>query len=207
NPGGYRKAFIRVGALLFFLSPTMYTLTINLTSAQLQEFYQAGLSIALGKQGPNSGQPNVVWQAFQPLEYNTVTWQEAYGIYISNAQLTNGNVLMPLSATPMPAVEGTLYTLQADGVITGPSGGEGTPGTYSLLNKYTNQQQLVAGLVQEAVANIRGNSVVMPITSNTTKLLFSSGTPDIAVVFDNNSGSFIPANEAQRKAAQKEAVA
>jgi hypothetical protein len=130
----------------------MYTLIVNLTPAQLSIFQEASESIIIAKPSMGGNEPNVAWVSFHPLPTNTVTWEEQYGIYVSTVGLQNGAVLTQLSSASFPASPDGLYTLQTDGVITGPSP-SGEPDTYSLLNEYAAQPVMTVGLYQNATAN------------------------------------------------------
>jgi hypothetical protein len=143
------------------IMPT-YSLEMSFTQADLDRFYATGTNIVIAK--PNDGgQPNVAWVVYRPQIGNTVTWEENYGIYISNTDIVNGTRLTQWSTTPYPAVAAKLYTLSPAGGIVGPSAG-GSPGSYTLDNEYNNlpKGDWTVGLFQDAVVNgetLKGNAV------------------------------------------------
>ena len=111
-------------------------------------------------QPSGGGSPNVAWQVFKPMQANTLSWEELYGIYASTVDFRNGARLIQLSSTG-PAEKSKLYPLLDRGVITGPFQG-GSPHSFSLLNLYSHQRYMTVGLYQDANVNgteIDGNAV------------------------------------------------
>lgn len=137
-----------------------FTLNTNFTNEQLSILYATGNNVVVAH--PLDGSiPNVAWQVYRPLQSNSITWDESYGIYASTTPIQNGARLTPFSKSPNPSVESKLYTLEPSGVISGPEDG-GFPNAYSLLNEYSSQPYITAGLYQNAVINglqVDGNSI------------------------------------------------
>lgn len=137
-----------------------YNLNTAFTNEQLQTIWMTGTNVIVAK--PTGGSnPNVAWQVFKPLQANTLSWVEEYGIYVSTSAITNGATLTQLSSTGIPAVMDKAYTLNDAGVIIGPASG-GAPNSYSLLNQYTGKDYMTVGLYQDATVNgtaISGNAL------------------------------------------------
>ena len=150
-----------------------YTLNVVFTNDQLDTIFETNSRIVIAK--PLSGaEPNVAWQSFNPFQNNTITWNEAYGIYISNSKIVNGAFLDKLSTVPSGAAMDKLYTLKGSGVITGPDEG-GATNSFALLNAYRAQPYINVGLYQDAMVNAidsigNANSVV-PVLSASTALM------------------------------------
>jgi hypothetical protein len=138
-----------------------YELAVAFTNEQLNTIYATGTNVIVAKPS-GGGAPNVAWQAFRPMQANTLDWEELYGVYASTAQITNGAKLTQLSSTGIPAAMEKLYTLQPSGVIAGPASG-GTSNAFSLLNQYASSMgYMTVGLYQDATINgtkIAGNAV------------------------------------------------
>lgn len=137
-----------------------FTLNLAFTNNQLDLISKTNSKVIIAK--PTSGaQPNVAWQAFDPLNANTLTWEEQYGIYVSTASVTGGAKLIKLSSTGIPAASNKIYTLLENGSISNPDG-TGEAGAFTLLNKYNKQELMTVGLYQDATVNgtaIAGNAI------------------------------------------------
>lgn len=149
-----------------------YELKIAFTNEQLQVLYTTGSNVIVAK--PTDGTaPNVAWQVFRPLQGNTLTWQEEYGIYASTSSVTNGAVLSQLSSVPVGAAMNKLYTLEPSGIISGPASG-GYPDSFSLTNKY-DKDYMTVGLYQNATVNgtdIMGNALsAAPVLKASTAVM------------------------------------
>lgn len=150
-----------------------YTLHIAFTDAQLQRLYATGANVIIAKPGP--GSPYVSWQVFSPLRNNTLSWQEAYGIYIADAPICDGAGLVPVAGVPSGAVMDRLYTLDKKGNISGP-GTDGLPGAFALLNNWRRGRGcLTTGLFQNALVNgreVTGNAVsAVPVLFQNTAVI------------------------------------
>ncbi|MEM9546634.1 MAG: hypothetical protein AAGA77_11720 [Bacteroidota bacterium] len=150
-----------------------FKLDIAFTNEQLLAIYASGTNVIVAKP-PSSGSdsPNVAWQVIRPLQSNSLTWVEEYGIYTSTTKITDGAKLDQLSAVPLPAVQNKLYTLQPSGVITGPQQG-GTANAYSLYNNFGSDPLIMTvGLFQDASVNgtsIIGNAIsAAPVLNQST---------------------------------------
>jgi len=127
-----------------------YSLKIELTPAQLENFYAAGSQIAIAKASAEGGSPNVVWQSLRPNKTLVMTWEEKYGIYATETLLKGGALIESLSTTDGDALKGKGYTLRPSGVFAGPEG-ERSPGSYFAKNLYSNaNESLGMGLFQKA---------------------------------------------------------
>jgi len=147
-----------------------FNLSINLTKEQLDILYGANSNVIIAKPTGEES-PNVAWQAFRPMESNTVQWEEKFGIYASVAQLTNGAILTKTSKTSFPAAEKSLYRLGGNAYFEPPTPkAKAEDGTYYAANGYEND--LLFGLFQDAVVNgkqVPGNAIsAAPVPLNST---------------------------------------
>lgn len=140
-----------------------YKLNTAFTQDDLTRFLASGSNVVVAK--PNNGsQPNVAWVVYRALLNNTLTWDEEYGIYASNTDLTDsGALLTQMSKSEFPALDGKVYSLTAAGFF-GPPNSGGVPGSYTATNDYNNLPKgyLTFGLFQNAVVNgvtANGNAV------------------------------------------------
>jgi hypothetical protein len=142
------------------------TLNTFFTKEDLVRFLASGSNIVVAKPsegGPQGSTPNVAWVVFRPLESNTMTWTEEYGIYASNVELKNGALLTQLSRSEFPALDGKIYEFAPNGTFGAPSAG-GEAGSFSVLNSYDNppRKYLTFGLCQDATVNgelAEGNAI------------------------------------------------
>src|SRR5579871_6686967 len=135
-----------------------YKLNTAFTQEDLTRFNTTGSNVVVAK--PNAGGlPNVAWVVYKPLLGNTMTWEESYGIYASNSEVTNGAQLTQMSKTEFPAADGKIYSLTAAGFF-GPPASGGTPGSYTTVNEYDNLPKgyLTFGLFQDA--NVNGAAAI-----------------------------------------------
>ena len=141
-----------------------FTLKTSFTDQDLQRFLASGSNVVLAKPSAG-GAPNVAWVVYRPLIDNTVTWDEQYGIYASNVDLTtSGAVLTQMSQTDFPAVPAMVYALNPAGYFGPPTNGGGSAGSYYAQNGYDNLPKgyLTMGLCQNATVNgqtVNGNAV------------------------------------------------
>lgn len=140
-----------------------FTLNTSFTQTDLSMLYATGTNVVVAKPA-SGGLPNVAWIVFRPLQANSMTWDEQYGIYASTQSIVNGAVLTQMSATPFPSTDGQVYTLGPAGFF-GPPGPGGTPGSFTAVNQYNNLPSpgyLTFGLYQNATVNgasLLGNAV------------------------------------------------
>lgn len=152
-----------------------FTLDTAFTENDLQRFLASGSNVVVAKPA-GGGAPNVAWVVYRPLLTNTMTWEENYGIYASNADIINGVQLTQMSQTPYPAVAGATYSLNPAGFFGPPSSG-GTPNAYTAENEYDNLPKgyLTMGLYQDATVNgapVRGNAVsAAPVIYQSTAVM------------------------------------
>lgn len=137
-----------------------YTLSLAFSQAQLEVLYMTGSNIVVAKPTEGSA-PNVAWQVFRPMEANSISWEEQYGIYASTAEIHNGAKLSQLSRTEFPATGGGQYTLSPHATF-GLSGGAGERSSYYATNSYPEKPFLTFGLFQDATVNgqqVAGNAI------------------------------------------------
>lgn len=136
---------------------TSYSLSLAFDPTTLNTFAATGTKIVVAKPSTDSSAPNVAWIVFNPLENNTITWEDSYGIYASNAEIQNGALLVQTSQVPFPATPGLIYDFTDAGVFTqGQTGGQ--PNVYSVRNEYSKKPYITIGLYQNA--NVNGNTVL-----------------------------------------------
>lgn len=142
-----------------------FTLNTTFSDEALSTLYQTGTNVVVAKPAIGNA-PNVAWVVFRPLEENTLTWDEQYGIYASTQSIQNGAVLTQIAATPFPAGDGLSYTLLPAGFFGSPTSG-GTPGSFTAVNQFNNLPPsgpgfMTLGLYQNATVNgttTNGNAV------------------------------------------------
>jgi hypothetical protein len=146
-----------------FSVPT-FNLKTAFTEADLQRFLASGSNVVVAK--PNAGgSPNVAWVVYRPLLDNTMTWEEQYGIYASNADIVNGATLTQMSQSEFPAIDAMMYPLTPAGYF-GPPSPFGKTGSYYTQNGYNNladKGYLTMGLYQNA--NVNGSKVTASAVS------------------------------------------
>ncbi|MEZ0005918.1 hypothetical protein ABH942_001275 [Flavobacterium sp. 28YEA47A] len=130
---------------------SQFNLKIAFTTEQLRILYTTGTNVIIAKQSDGRS-PSVAWQVIRPMQTNSVSWKEEYGIYASTAEIRNGAVLSQLANTLIGIETGKQYILQSSGAIIGPHGG-GFPNAFMLSNQYSGMHYMVAGLFQDAIIN------------------------------------------------------
>jgi hypothetical protein len=150
-----------------------YALNTQFTQDDLTRFLASGSNVIVAKPS-NGGSPNVAWVVFRPFTKNAMTWEDNYGIYASNTDLTSGGaVLNQISRTDYPATPAKTYELSAAGIFTGP-GSDAQPNSYTTVNSYNNLPKgyLTFGLYQNADVNgssLTSNAVsAAPVIYNST---------------------------------------
>jgi hypothetical protein len=153
-----------------------YSLLTSFTDDDLDRFHASGSNVVVAKPN-NGGDPNVAWVVFRPLSGNSMSWEDNYGIYASNTDLTAaGTVLHQMSKTPFPAVPAKVYELTPSGVFAGP-GLNGSAGSYKAVNSYNNLPKgyLTFGLYQDSEVNgsqVGGNAVsATPVIYNSQAVI------------------------------------
>ncbi|EDP95956.1 hypothetical protein U8527_13715 [Kordia algicida OT-1] len=137
-----------------------FKLNTAFTDEQLRNIYIAGVNVVVAKP-TKDGSPNVAWQVFKPMQSNTLSWTEEYGIYASTSEIVSGAKLSQLSNVPVGAIQNKQYTLESNATITGPATG-GKPHSYALENQYAEKPYMTVGLYQDATVNgteIAGNAI------------------------------------------------
>ena len=128
-----------------------FTLNVSFTAEQLNAIYATGNNVILAKD-TNANKTNVAWLVFKPFQKNTVQWEEQYGIYASSCEVNSGVTITSNAMAPFPAVTDKLYTLDAQGEITGPEDG-GQANAYSIVNDFNAKPYMTVGLYQDAMVN------------------------------------------------------
>lgn len=134
-----------------------YQLNLQIDSQSLSMLRAAGQRITLGR-SVNGGSPNVAWLVFSPLMSNTISWEEAYGLYASTVNLANGASIYPMSAVEPPAREGSTYPFLPSMYFGNPMQGGSPAGSYGIQNTAppSSFPVLTFGLTQAAVVNGAG---------------------------------------------------
>lgn len=143
-----------------------YTLNTTFSQSSLDTLHATGSNVVVAKPSSSGGTPNVAWVVYYPLQANTMTWEEQYGIYASTSSIQNGATLYQMSQTSFPAGEGKVYVLEPAGYFGGPQSG-GSAGSYTAVNQFNNLAPagpgyLTFGLFQNATVNgsaMNGNAV------------------------------------------------
>jgi len=136
-----------------------YKLKLAFAKEDLQELLGGQYKVVVAKptqRALEGREPTVAWQAFHPMESNTITWEEPYGIYTSYAEIKPGVELEQMSQTDFPAADGKKYELSSAGYFGTPVG-DGEAGSYYAINHYRERPRLTMGLTQDAIVN--GESV------------------------------------------------
>lgn len=133
-----------------------FKLQILFSVEQVENIEKAGLRVILAKQNPK-GEVDVAWQAFSPMSFNKISWQENYGIYATTAGINHGAELKQLSWVPVGAASHKLYILQNSAKIAGPGIG-GAANSFALENQYSHKSMMTVGLFQDA--NVNGVDIV-----------------------------------------------
>ncbi|HIJ84245.1 MAG: hypothetical protein HW380_2682 [Magnetococcales bacterium] len=141
-----------------------FTLNINFTSSDIQLFYQTGTNLIIAKAiKGDANTPSAVWQVIRPMEANSVTWTEQYGIYASKNQIDAGTAVTKMASTGIPAVPGRIYDLTPAGTLAIQSQGNDA-NAFTVVNDYqTATQMMTIGLYQ--AANVNGIDVTGNVTS------------------------------------------
>lgn len=171
-----------------------YTLNIRFTNEQLQAIYATESKVVLAQLSQNQSAPNIAWQVFSPFQSNSVTWEQAYGMYASTTEIHDGITVTNLTMYPAPVVPDKLYILQADGKIVNSesmqsesieseslsSESESTTGAFKLRNQYGRVPYMTIGLSEDAIVNgtqIQNNAIsAKAILLQNTAMMRPSGT-------------------------------
>lgn len=134
-----------------------YQLNLQIDSQSLSMLRAAGQRITIGR-SVNGGSPNVAWIVFNPLMSNTITWEEAYGLYASTVNLANGASIYAMAAVEPPGREAWTYPFLPSMYFGNPVQGGPPPGSYGIQNTAPMSQfpMLTFGLTQAAVVNGTG---------------------------------------------------
>ena len=152
----------------------VYSLNITLTAEQVDLLHKTNSKIAISKPVQN-GNPDFAWLQFSPFQENQVVWEDKYWFYASN-EIDNGIIISKIyTQTKENVIPDKLYELE-NGTINGPKDG-GTPGQFSLQNKYEGNPYMTIGLVQAAKLN--GQDEEEPMSAN--EVLYQSTISEMPV--------------------------
>lgn len=131
-----------------------YTLNLQIDSQSLSMMYAAGQRITLARSLANAP-PNVTWIVFNPMQMNTVTWDDTYGLYASTTNIANGATIQQMSIVPPPARDAAIYPFQPSLIFGNPTPGGPPPGSYAIQNAVppSSWPMLTFGLTQDATVN------------------------------------------------------
>lgn len=139
-----------------------FSIETSFTQADLTRLHDTGTNIVVAKPTENE-EPHVAWIVYRPLPQNKLSWEEAYGIYASNRDISNGTELVQTAATPFPALTGQLYVFNDSGFFGQPVSG-GRENIYTACNEFDNlpKGHMTMGLYQNATVDstdITGSAV------------------------------------------------
>ncbi|EGG14522.1 hypothetical protein DFA_12298 [Cavenderia fasciculata] len=195
-------------------------------------FSQAGLSALSSSQekvcvvkSVNGKVSNVVWLSIKPFLQNTITFNEAYGLYASNTQIQNGAKISRISNVASCS-KGHQYPFLDAGYFG--SANSSTVKGYGIINNYG--EALTFGLTQTAIVNgksvdselnattvlnnqmadytpivtlsiyvaasLNNGSVISDITGEPLTLTYTSGTEKI-IHFDDTQNMFVEGEMSQ----------
>ncbi len=152
-----------------------YTLNLAVDDAGLAAINASGQKVTIVK-SVGSGE-DVAWLLFEPLESNTITWEETYSVYASATNIEAGATIATQSTKV--ASGGNSYTFE-NGSFSNGVPGPG-PTEYVVENQdsaitISGVEMITSGLYQGAVVN--GNNTAAPL--NAASVLF------------NETGTFTP---------------
>lgn len=134
-----------------------YELELNFEPDVLETVQKAGQQIKIAK--PVNGEsPNVIWLSVDPFQSNVITWEEQYGIYVSDTKIQHGAHITKISETNFPASDHAYYRLTNANVFKGPfTDRDVRAGTFAAYNEvdYDKYQSLTFGLTQTALVNAK----------------------------------------------------
>jgi hypothetical protein len=175
----------------------MFTLNINIDGPGLKDIAGSGQRVTLTKKprsfvelkerGAHANQNSVIvaWQAFQPFEFNVVTWDESYSLYATTTPLDTGNIIALNAVTDAPAIPGFIYAFTGGP----PNGSPGEGNTFNLSNQMSSGS-FSFGLAQIATVN---DSPSEWVPLNASPMLFNETaefTPtDTVYIFLSSCGS------------------
>ncbi|HYG64979.1 MAG TPA: hypothetical protein VEL74_20520 [Thermoanaerobaculia bacterium] len=134
-----------------------YTLQLMISAQDLTTLRQAGESIVIARAFSGSS-PNVAWVSFAPFSSNTVTWDDAYGLFASPAQ--SSGTIQILSQTSGTAASGMYYNF-ADASFSGPFSGASAPGagSFRVFNQMPSSQYTALGFGMLQSATVNGSAL------------------------------------------------
>lgn len=159
-----------------------YQLNLQIDSQSLAMLRAAGQRITIGR-SVNGGSPNVAWIVFSPLMSNSISWEEAYGLYASTADLANGASLYPMSTVEPPAREASTYPFLPSMYFGNPMQGGAPAGSYGIQNTAPPSvfQVLTFGLTQAAVVNGVGTAFQVASATQLLSQMSAALTPSSTI--------------------------
>lgn len=134
----------------------MASMAINIDNAGLSKIYAADQSVTLARAVGQAvvsdvaagGSVAVAWQAFVPLQSNTVSWTDEYCCYATTTPLVIGTVITMNSQCAMPMQAGPIYEFTKGQFVQQPAKGI----SYVIANA-ASSGSYAFGLAQTATIN------------------------------------------------------
>ncbi|OJJ20587.1 hypothetical protein BKI52_19225 [marine bacterium AO1-C] len=150
-----------------------YELNLIIDPYDLPLLLAAHMKLTIARQ-IGSDAPQVIWQAFEPLEANQVAWENEYGVYASKQYQERDGVIIIAFTNHFPAKDNTLNTLNANGTFTESATQASGVGMYAVANHmpYDRYPALTFGLEQKIIVNGRQippcpiNAALVPLQSD-----------------------------------------
>jgi len=135
---------------------TTYTLNISFDTTGLEAANAAEERLIITKSHGSTVQSNtVIWLSLQPGEFNTITWQENYGLYASQvAELAPGESITTGAEVPNAQKGQWRYPFLPALTFGPPIPDRNAPNAYSLVNQTLTSRTF--GLIQ--YANVNGTN-------------------------------------------------
>lgn len=126
-----------------------FNLMIEVAPLRMRALSDGGLRVALAKSG-SRGDASVVWLAWQPLLYNTVSWTESYGVFAAQTPGRAGELIIPV-ASRYPAINRAIHSFAGTRFLAAVRDAAVLPGRYDVRND--GKTTLAFGLLQAVTLN------------------------------------------------------
>lgn len=177
----------------------MASMAINIDSAGLSKIYAADQSVTLTRAvgqsvvanvAASGGGTTVAWQAFAPLQSNTVSWTDQYYCFATTAPLVIGAVITMNSQCATPMQAGPVYQFTEGQFVQQPATGS----SYVIANGAPSGS-FAFGLAQTATIN--SVAVLSPLNAKAVlynEAIYLSPTDLIAIFLSSatKGGTVIP---------------
>lgn len=137
-----------------------YQLDIQISADAVRAINQAGQKVTLVKSAQQKAR-QIAWVTFDPMQNNTVSWTEEYGLYATTTQLEEGAVIRQTANTTTPIQLNWVYTF-AENVFDGGQRNKDADGAFYLTNA-DGKPNLSFGLTQ--TVNVQGTVVNAPLNA------------------------------------------